>query len=75
MRVVHFFVYFARLNFCLFSLSLGVSGWLRLVIVAPLDFSINFVLIICVPFPFGVWGRKCNSIVSVPDHCLFIYFS
>ena len=21
-----------------------------------------------VPFPFGVWGRVCNAIVSVPDH-------
>ena len=27
-----------------------------------------------VPFPHGVWGRKWNSIVSVPDHCLLIYF-
>ena len=27
-----------------------------------------------VPFPCGVRGRKRNSIVSVPDHCLFIYF-
>ena len=27
-----------------------------------------------VPFPYGVWGRKWNSIVSVPDHCHFIYF-
>ena len=26
------------------------------------------------PFPFGVWGRMWNSIVSVPDHCLVIYF-
>ena len=25
-------------------------------------------------FPFGVWGRMWNLIVSVPDHCLFIYF-
>ena len=32
------------------------------------------VLIFCVPFPYGVWGRKWNSTVSVPDHCLFIYF-
>ena len=27
---------------------------------------------VCVPFPLGVWGRMWNSIVSVPDHCLFI---
>ena len=33
------------------------------------------VLIFCVPFPYAVWGRKWNSIVSVPDHCLFIFFS
>ena len=27
-----------------------------------------------VPFPFGVWGRMMwNSIVPIPDHCLFIY--
>ena len=26
------------------------------------------VLIVYVPFPFGVWGRVWNSIVSVPDH-------
>ena len=29
------------------------------------------VLIACVSFPFGVWGRMWNSVVSVPDHCLF----
>ena len=31
-----------------------------------------------VPFPQGAWGRKWNSIVSVPAHCLLsilIYFS
>ena len=32
------------------------------------------VLTVRVPFPFGVWGGVWNSIVSVPDHCLFIYF-
>ena len=27
-----------------------------------------------VPFPFGVLGRMMwNSIVPIPDHCLFIY--
>ena len=30
--LVHLFVYFARVNF---SLPFGVSGWLRLMIVAP----------------------------------------
>ena len=24
----------------------------------------------CVPFPFGVWGREWNSIVSFPDFYL-----
>ena len=24
-----------------------------------------------VPFPYGVWRRMWNSIVSVPGHCLF----
>ena len=32
-------------------------------------------LVARVPFPFGVWDRMCNSIVSVPEHCLFIYFT
>ena len=32
------------------------------------------VLIVCVPFLFGVWGRLWNSIVSVPNHFLFINF-
>ena len=33
------------------------------------------VLIFCVPFPYGVWERKWKSIVSVPNHCRFIYFT
>ena len=37
-------------------------------------FYFSAVLVVRVPFPFGVWGRVWNSIVSVPDHCLFIYF-
>ena len=32
------------------------------------------VIFICVPFPHGVWGRMWNSIVSVSDHCLFIFY-
>ena len=27
----------------------------------------------CIIFPFGGWGRLWNSIVSIPDHCLFIF--
>ena len=36
-------------------------------------FNCSAVLVVCVPFPFGVWGRMWNLIVLVPDHCLFIY--
>ena len=32
-----------------------------------------FSAVLSVPFPFGVFGRMWNSIVSIPDHCLFIY--
>ena len=39
---VHLFVYFARVDFDPFSLPLGVGGWMRLVIVAFPDSSINF---------------------------------
>ena len=37
-------------------------------------FDFSAVLVVRVPFPFGVWGRMWNSILAVPDHCLFIYF-
>ena len=44
----------------------------------PLGVSLAFfnsvVLVMRIPFPFGVWGRVWNSIVSDPNHCLFIYF-
>ena len=33
------------------------------------------VLTVCIPFPFGVRERMWNSVVSVPDHCLFICFN
>ena len=35
------FVCFVRVSFVIFSLPLGVGGWLRFVIVHSLDFSIN----------------------------------
>ena len=35
-------------------------------------FNCSAILVVRVPFPFGVWGRMWNSVVSVPDHCLFI---
>ena len=38
-------------------------------------FYFSAILVVRVPFQFGVWGRVWNSIASVPDHCLsFIYF-
>ena len=27
----------------------------------------------CIAFLFGVWDMMSNSIVSVSDHCIFIY--
>ena len=33
------------------------------------------VLIVCVPCLYGVWGRMWNLIVSVPEQCIFVYFS
>ena len=37
-------------------------------------FYFSAVIIVGVPFPFGVHDMMWNSIVSVPDHCLLIYF-
>ena len=36
---------------------------------------LDAVLVVLVPLPFGVWGGMWNSIVSAPDHCLFVSFS
>ena len=36
---------------------------------------LNAVLVELVPLTFGVLGGMWNSIVSAPDHCLFVYFS
>ena len=38
-------------------------------------FYFSVVLIVGVPFPFGVESRMWNSIVSVPDRGLFIYLT
>ena len=32
-------------------------------------FNFKVVLVVLVPFQFGVWDKIWNSIVSVPDHC------
>ena len=37
-------------------------------------FYFSAVLIVGVPFLFGVKGMMWNSIVSIPDRCPFIYF-
>ena len=39
------------------------------------SFYFSAVLIVSVPFSFGVKGRMWNSILSIPDHCLFTYFA
>ena len=59
----------------LFLGRLVAISWERAVPLAFHVCSFNFsaVLVVHVPFPFDVWGRMLNSIVSVPDHCLFIY--
>ena len=36
---------------------------------------LNAALVVLAPLPFGVSGGMWNSIVSAPDHCLFVYFS
>ena len=36
-------------------------------------FIFGAVLVVRVPFQFGVLGRVLNLFVSVPDHCLFMY--
>ena len=38
-------------------------------------FNFRVGLVVCVPFPFGVWDRMWNSIGSVPEHCLLICYS
>ena len=37
-------------------------------------FILEAVINFCLPVQFDVSGRMWNSIVSVPDHCHFIYF-
>ena len=45
-----------------------LSSWLSICAVL-----LHAVLNVCVPFPFGVWGRMWYLIVSVPDQCLFVF--
>ena len=52
-----------------------MAWWERAFLLALLlDVLLDAVLTVCITFPFGVWGRMWNSIVSVPDHRLFFYF-
>ena len=53
------------------SAGKGMSLWLFTCVV----FIFREDLVVRFPFPFGVLGRMWNSILSVPDHCLFIYFT
>ena len=69
------FLFVFDLLFNLFRIALWPSVGKEL---SPWLFTCAFyfsaVLIIGVPFPFGVWGRIWNPNVSVSDQCLFIYF-
>ena len=38
-------------------------------------FNFSAVIVVDVPFPFGVSGKIWNSIVSVPDHYLLSTFN
>ena len=70
---IHFLLVFDLL-FILFRIALlcpsagkELSPWLFTSVV----FIFSAVLVVRVPFPFGVWVRVLNSIVSVLDHCMF----
>ena len=74
--LVHLFIYFVNVNFCPFSLPLGVRDWLPLVIVAPGNSQIPAVCVcVCVysgltslstifqSYHDGVWlrqGAQCS---------------
>ena len=70
--------YSMSIRFCSsLNVNSSVIGWEKAI---PLAFHLccfyfSVDLIVGVPFPFGVYGKMRNSIVSVPDHCLFIYFT
>ena len=70
------FLFVFDLLFNLFKIALWpsagkvLSPWLFTCVV----FIFSAVLVVRVPFPFDVWGRVWNSIVSVPDHYLFINY-
>ena len=53
------------------SAGTELSPWLFTSVV----FIFIVVLVIRLPFPLGVCGRVWHSIVSVHDHCVFIYLT
>ena len=58
-------VCFARVNFVLFPLSIGVRGWLRLLIVAVLDVSVNY---------FGLLRHHKQPSIQLPMRTYCIYY-
>ena len=56
MFLVHLFVYFVHVNFCPFSLPIGVKDWLRLVIVALPGLFCECFLNLCLAFPTYTQG-------------------
>ena len=58
----------------LFRIAWWTSGQELTSWLSACDVLIYAVLSFCVPFPYDVCRRKWNSIVSVPEHCPFIYF-
>ena len=71
------FLFFFDLLFNIFRIALCRSGGKEL---SPWLFTcyvlyFSAVLIVGATFPFGYSDRMWNSIVSVPDHCIFIYFT
>ena len=66
---------FQLLDLCCSSVGLAVEYSSCFISVLDHDLAnlLYYVLIVCVPFPFGVWGGMWNSILSVPDQCLSMY--
>ena len=68
-RLVHLFVCFVRVSFCIFSLPLGVGGWLRFVIVAlPGRFFLLF-------FPENEILLKAGGYITLSNHHVIKSFS
>ena len=52
-----------------------LTSWLSVcaVLLYAVLFFFFVCVCVCVPFAYDVWGRKWNSIASVPDYCSLIY--